>query len=108
MRDRRGGSMSGGEQQMLAIARTLMGNPRALLLDEPFEGLAPLIVEGIAVAIRELRREGLSVLLCEQNLRHARRVADAACIIEKGRVRYAGSLAALAADPALGERYLAL
>ena len=108
MRDRRGGSMSGGEQQMLAIARTLMGNPSAVLLDEPFEGLAPLIVEGIAAAIRELRREGLSVLLCEQNLRHARRVADAACIIEKGRLCYAGSLAALEADTALRDRYLAL
>jgi branched-chain amino acid transport system ATP-binding protein len=105
---RRGGSMSGGEQQMLAIARTLMGNPKAVLLDEPFEGLAPLIVEGVVASIRELKREGLSVLLCEQNLRVARRVADRACIIEQGRLRYDGSLAALDADPALRERYLAL
>jgi len=87
MRDRRGGEMSGGEQQMLAIARTLMGNPRALLLDEPFEGLAPLVVAGVAAAIRELKREGLGVLLCEQNPRHARRVADRACMIEKGKLR---------------------
>jgi branched-chain amino acid transport system ATP-binding protein len=108
MRSRRGGGMSGGEQQMLAIGRTLMGNPGVVLLDEPFEGLAPLIVEGVAASIRELKREGLSVLLCEQNLRVARRIADRACIIEQGRLRYEGSLAALDADPALRERYLAL
>jgi branched-chain amino acid transport system ATP-binding protein len=106
MRARRGGSMSGGEQQMLAIARTLMGNPRALLLDEPFEGLAPVIVDGIARTIRELKREGLSVLLCEQNLRFARLVADRVCIIEKGRLCYAGTAAGLDADRALRERYL--
>ena len=106
LRDRRGGSMSGGEQQMLAIARTLMGNPRAVLLDEPFEGLAPLIVEGVAAAIHELRREGLSVLVCEQNLRLARRVADRACILESGRLRWSGNFAALEAEPSLGERYL--
>jgi branched-chain amino acid transport system ATP-binding protein len=106
MRERPGGRMSGGEQQMLAIARTLMGNPRAVLLDEPFEGLSPLIVEGVAAAIRELRREGLSVLLCEQNLRVARRVADRACIIERGRLCHEGGMAELEAAPALRERYL--
>ena len=100
--------MSGGEQQMLAIARTLMGNPSAILLDEPFEGLAPVIVENVAATIRELKREGLSVLLCEQNLRYARLVADRACIIEKGRLCYAGMLAELDADPALRERYLSV
>jgi branched-chain amino acid transport system ATP-binding protein len=100
--------MSGGEQQMLAIARTLMGNPSAILLDEPFEGLAPLVVERVAAAIRELKREGLSVLLCEQNLRYARLVADQICLIEKGRVRYTGSLASLDADPGLRERYLSV
>jgi branched-chain amino acid transport system ATP-binding protein len=108
MRERRGASMSGGEQQMLAIARTLMGNPSTVLLDEPFEGLAPVIVAGVAGAIRELKREGLSVLLCEQNLRFARMVADRACVIEQGRLRYDGSLAALEGDAALRERYLAL
>ena len=108
MQDRRGGSMSGGEQQMLAIARSLMGNPRAILLDEPFEGLAPLIVAGVARTIRELKREGLSVLLCEQNLRYARLVAERACIIEKGRLCYAGTMAALDADPALRARYLSV
>ena len=108
MQERRGGRMSGGEQQMLAIARTLMGNPSAVLLDEPFEGLAPVIVQDVANTIRELKREGLSVLLCEQNLRYARLVADRACIIEKGRVRHAGTMAALDADPALLQRYLSV
>jgi branched-chain amino acid transport system ATP-binding protein len=106
MQERRGGRMSGGEQQMLAIARTLMGNPSAILLDEPFEGLAPVIVENVAATIRELKREGLSVLLCEQNLRYARLVADRACIIEKGRLCHAGTMAELDADPALLQRYL--
>jgi branched-chain amino acid transport system ATP-binding protein len=106
MQERHGGRMSGGEQQMLAIARTLMGNPSAILLDEPFEGLAPLIVESVAATIRELKREGLSVLLCEQNLRYARLVADRAYIIEKGRVCHAGTMAGLDADPALMKRYL--
>ncbi len=108
MRERRGGSMSGGEQQMLAIARSLMGNPSAILLDEPFEGLAPIIVTGVAATIRELKREGLSVLLCEQNLRYARLVAERACIIEKGRLCYTGTMAALDADPALRARYLSV
>lgn len=93
---------------MLAIARTLMGNPSAILLDEPFEGLAPLLVESVAATIRELKREGLSVLLCEQNLRYARLVADRACLVEQGRVRYSGTLASLDGDPALRERYLAV
>jgi len=87
MRARRGAEMSGGEQQMLAIARTLMGNPRAILLDEPFEGLAPRIVEGIAAAVRALKSEGLALLLAEQNPRYARLVADRAVTLEKGRVR---------------------
>jgi len=108
MQSRRGGEMSGGEQQMLAIARTLMGNPRAILLDEPFEGLAPVIVEGMARTIRELKREGLAVLLCEQNLRYARMVADRACIIEKGQVRYAEAMAELDGNAALRERYLSV
>jgi branched-chain amino acid transport system ATP-binding protein len=93
MQQRLGGRMSGGEQQMLTIARTLMGNPRAILLDEPSEGLAPVIVEQMARTIRELKTEGLSVLLCEQNLHFARLVADRAFVIEKGRVRRAGTMA---------------
>jgi len=108
MRDRPGGLMSGGEQQMLTIARTLMGNPRAILLDEPSEGLSPVIVHGIANTITELKREGLSVLLCEQNLHFARAVADRAYIIEKGQIRYSGTMAQLAADPAVREQYLSV
>jgi branched-chain amino acid transport system ATP-binding protein len=86
MRDRPGSRMSGGEQKMLAIARTLMGNPAAILLDEPSEGLAPVIVRQMAEAVRNLKSAGLSVLLCEQNLRFAGDVADRVYRIEKGRV----------------------
>jgi branched-chain amino acid transport system ATP-binding protein len=92
LQDRLGWRMSGGEQQMLTIARTLMGNPRAILLDEPSEGLAPLIVEQMARTIRELKREGLTVLLCEQNLHFARQVADRAYVIEKGHVLRSGRM----------------
>ena len=95
MKDRRGGRMSGGEQQMLTIARTLMGNPKAVLLDEPSEGLAPVIVEQMAQTILELKKEGLCVLLCEQNLRFAHLVGDRAYILEKGHIRFAGSLGAV-------------
>ena len=108
MQDRRGGSMSGGEQQMLAIARTLMGNPSTVLLDEPSEGLAPLIVEQMAATIRDLKKEGLSVLLSEQNLHFAQLVADRAYIIETGQIRYSGTMAELAADDAVREQYLSV
>ncbi len=86
MRERPGGRMSGGEQQMLTIARTLMGNPRCVLLDEPSEGLAPIIVEQMAQSILALKGEGLSVLLSEQNLHFSQAVADRAYIIEKGQI----------------------
>ena len=108
MRERPGGRMSGGEQQMLTIARTLMGNPRCVLLDEPSEGLAPIIVEEMANSIRALKGEGLSVILCEQNLHFAQAVADRAYIIEKGQIRFGGSVAELAADAALREQYLSV
>ncbi len=108
MRERRGGRMSGGEQQMLTIARTLMGNPRAILFDEPTEGLAPVIVEGIANAVRELKRERMAVLLCEQNLRFARLVADRAHIIEKGQLRYSGTMAELEANPVARAQHLSV
>ena len=108
MKDRPGGRMSGGEQQMLTIARTLMGNPRCVLLDEPSEGLAPLIVEQMARAIRAMRSEGLCVILSEQNLHFASLVADHAVILEKGRVRFAGTMAELRADPAVREQYLSV
>jgi branched-chain amino acid transport system ATP-binding protein len=104
MRDRPGGRMSGGEQQMLTIARTLMGNPRLVLLDEPSEGLAPVIVEEMAKAILRLKSEGLTVLISEQNLHFARLVAD----MEKGEIRFDGTMAALMADDAVRQRHLAV
>ncbi|WP_206607799.1 ABC transporter ATP-binding protein [Ferruginivarius sediminum] len=108
LRARGAGQTSGGEQQMLALARTLMGNPRLLLLDEPSEGLAPVIVQQMARAIQRLKRQGLTVLLSEQNLRFAHAVADEAVVIEKGRVRFAGSIQELEADETLKRAYLAV
>ena len=106
MGERPGGRMSGGEQQMLTIARSLMGNPALILLDEPSEGLAPVIVEQMAHTIRALKAEGLSVLLSEQNLHFASLVSDRAYIIEKGRIRYQGTIAELAADAQVRAAYL--
>ena len=108
MRERPGAHMSGGEQQMLTIARTLMGNPRAILLDEPSEGLAPVIVEQMAKTILELKQEGLCVLLSEQNLHFANLVADRAYIIEKGHIRYQGTMAELAANNQMRAAYLSV
>lgn len=108
MRRRPAARMSGGEQQMLSIARTLMGNPRAVLLDEPSEGLAPKIVEQMAEAILEMKALGLTVLLSEQNLHFARLIADRAYVIEKGEVRFTGTMADLDADPAVRAAYLAI
>lgn len=108
MRRRLGDRMSGGEQQMLTIARTLMGNPALVLLDEPSEGLAPKIVEQMAAAILAMKREGLALVISEQNLRFARLISDRAVIIEKGRVRYAGTMAELEANPEIRDAYLAV
>jgi branched-chain amino acid transport system ATP-binding protein len=108
MRERPGAQMSGGEQQMLTIARTLMGNPSLVLLDEPSEGLAPVIVEQMARTIHDLKREGLTVLLSEQNLHFARAVADRALIIEKGRIRFTGTMAELMANEAVRAQYLSV
>ena len=108
MRDRPGGQMSGGEQQMLTIARTLMGNPLLVLLDEPSEGLAPKIVEDMAHAILTLKREGLSLVISEQNLHFARLISDRAVIIERGRVRFSGTIAELDANEAVRDAYLAV
>jgi len=106
MRHRRGGQMSGGEQQMLSIARTLMGNPVCLLLDEPSEGLAPVIVDQMMGIVLELKAAGVAILLSEQNLRFAEAVADRACIIEKGRIRFDGPFAELARREDVTSRYL--
>ncbi|MFC4166153.1 ABC transporter ATP-binding protein [Teichococcus aestuarii] len=108
MRHRPAGRMSGGEQQMLTIARTLMGNPRLLLLDEPSEGLAPVVVERMAEAILALKAEGLSILLSEQNLAFAGAVGDRACILETGTPRQTLPMPALMRDAALRARYLSV
>ena len=104
----RGGSLSGGEQQMLTIARTLMTSPRLLLLDEPSEGLAPVVVKALAENIAALKREGLTILLSEQNLAFARRLADRAYIIEKVEIKFAGPFATLDAQPEVRRAYLSV
>jgi branched-chain amino acid transport system ATP-binding protein len=108
MAGRKASQMSGGEQQMLAIARTLMGNPDAILLDEPTEGLAPVIVDQMAEAVQRMKAEGIAVLLSEQNLNFAAAVADRAYLIAKGAVRQEGRMADLAANPAWREAHLGL
>ncbi|WP_312760662.1 ATP-binding cassette domain-containing protein [Pulveribacter sp.] len=106
MPHRPGGRMSGGEQQMLTVARTLMGQPYLVLLDEPSEGVAPVIVEQMAHAIRALKSQGVGILLCEQNLTLAEAVADRACVLEKGRIVHEAPMAALAGDAAARRQYL--
>ena len=100
--------MSGGEQQMLTIARSLMGNPRLVLLDEPSEGLAPKIVEEMAHAILAMKREGLSILVSEQNLHFARLIADRAVVIERGHVRFSGTVSELDQHAELSDAYLSV
>ena len=106
LRGRRGGQISGGEQQMLTIARALMGNPLMLLLDEPSTGLAPRITQHLARAVLDLKAAGLAVLLSEQNLRFAAAVADQAVVMETGHVRWRGSMAEFLSDPAASRAYL--
>ncbi|HKZ06698.1 MAG TPA: ABC transporter ATP-binding protein [Methylomirabilota bacterium] len=108
LRDRQGGHLSGGEQQMLTIARTLMGNPELLLLDEPSEGLAPLVVEHLGQQIARLKGEGLTILLAEQNVDFSLDLADRVYVLEKGAVRYEGTVAAFRADDSIRHQYLAL
>ena len=108
MPQRPGGRMSGGEQQMLTVARTLMGNPYLVLLDEPSEGVAPVIVEGMVQMIQELKAAGVSILLSEQNLHFAELVSDRVYVLEKGQIRYQGSMQALAADDEVRRAYLSV
>ncbi len=108
MPNRPGGRMSGGEQQMLTVARTLMGNPYLVLLDEPSEGVAPVIVEQMAHMILELKAEGVSILLSEQNMHFAELVSDRAYVLEKGQIRFDGTMEELAANEAIRQAYLSV
>jgi branched-chain amino acid transport system ATP-binding protein len=108
MPNRPGGRMSGGEQQMLTVARTLMGNPLLVLLDEPSEGVAPLIVEQMARMITALKAQGVSILLSEQNMHFAEWVCDRAYVLEKGQVRHQSTMAELAANETVRRAYLSM
>jgi branched-chain amino acid transport system ATP-binding protein len=108
LRHRIAGRLSGGEQQMLAIARTLMGNPVALLLDEPSEGLAPIIVQRIGQLIRQLSQTGATILIAEQNMHFCLGIADRAAVIDKGQIVYRDTIAGLKANQDVRQRYLAL
>ena len=108
MPGRAGGRMSGGEQQMLSVARTLMGNPYLVLLDEPSEGVAPVIVEQMAQMILELKGQGVSILLSEQNMHFAELVSDRAYVLEKGQIRYTASMAELSANEEVRRSYLSV
>jgi branched-chain amino acid transport system ATP-binding protein len=105
---RSAGQLSGGEQQMLTIARTLMGNPRLILVDEPSEGLAPVIVEEMARAMLALKRDNLTMIVSEQNLNFLAAIADSAVLLERGVVRHVGPMSELVSDESLRLRYLAL
>jgi branched-chain amino acid transport system ATP-binding protein len=107
-RDQQGGFLSGGEQQMLTIARTLVGNPELLLLDEPSEGLAPLVVDMLRDKIAELKAQGLTILLAEQRVDFALALADRVYVLEKGEIRHSGAAAELRGDQALLDRLLSL
>lgn len=104
--DRRASALSGGQQRMVAIARTLMGNPDLILLDEPSEGLAPLVVDALLKQLKRLKQAGQTVLISEQNLRFANELADRIYIIEKGEIPYQGTPAQLAAEPEVRQKYL--
>ncbi len=103
---RKGGCLSGGEQKMLAIARALMGNPQLLLLDEPFEGLAPTLIQTLEERLGKLRESGLTVLLAEQNVKSALRLSDGGYIIDDGEIRYEGSIAEIRDNEEIRKKYL--
>ncbi|WP_206812088.1 ABC transporter ATP-binding protein [Paradesulfitobacterium ferrireducens] len=106
--NRRGGNLSGGEQQMLSIARALLGDPRLLILDEPTEGLAPLIVKELEEQILKLKASGISILLAEQNLKSALTLADRCYILEKGRVQFTGTVEELQENEEVRRKYLSV
>jgi branched-chain amino acid transport system ATP-binding protein len=106
LRQKQGSGLSGGEQKMLAIGRALMGNPSLLILDEPSEGLSPLMVKTLTEAIGQIQKEGVTLLVADQNVKFARRVADRGYIMEKGQIRYSGRLEELWANEEIVERYL--
>ena len=108
MRTRMAGKLSGGEQQMLTIARTLMGNPEILLLDEPSEGLAPIIVQAIGSLIKQLREMGVTILLAEQNMHFCLGIATHATVVDKGQIVYRDTIEGLRANDAIKQRYLAI
>ena len=103
---RLGGYLSGGEQQMLTIGRTLMGNPSLLLLDEPVEGVAPVVVQELTRKIKALKTMGLTILFAEQNMHFANEISDRAYVIEKGRIRFQGTMRELAANEEVKKKYL--
>jgi branched-chain amino acid transport system ATP-binding protein len=105
---RKGGFLSGGEQQMLTIARTLMGNPDLIMLDEPSEGLAPLVVEHLQEQIAQLKSKGTTILLAEQNIEFVLALADRVFILQKGEIVFAGSAEMVRSDRSLKDRYLAI
>jgi branched-chain amino acid transport system ATP-binding protein len=106
--DHRGAHLSGGEQKMLAIGRALMQNPELLLLDEPIEGLAPLVVKHLGEALRQIREVGVTILMADQNVKFCRRVADRGYILEKGLIQFEGTMASIWEDEALLSKYLAV
>ena len=107
-RARKGSVLSGGEQKMLALGRALMGNPKLLMLDEPSEGLSPLILRGLVEAIQKVGAEGMTILIADQNLKFARRLTDYAYIVENGTIRHQGAMKELWEDSEIVRKYLAV
>lgn len=106
LRNRPAGQISGGEQQMLTVARTLMGNPAVVLLDEPSEGVSPVIVEAMVIMIEKIKCQGVSIILSEQNIHFAEAVSDRVYVIDKGHIRFSGTISELTADDVARRSYL--